>query len=86
MTTRARLPVGLLLAGLLAGCGAVSSPVPPESIGVAAQQAREREKAAKAAREREQAAPKPAPAPPPPAAEEEEEDEVLPEVRPDGTR
>ena len=81
--------VGLLLAGLAAGCGAVGSPVAPESIGVAAQQARERDRAAKAAAARKEPAPAPMPAPaePAPAAEaEEDEGEILPEVRPDGTR
>lgn len=65
----------LLVVILSAGCGAVGSPVAPESIGVAAQQAREKEHEEKAAKERQQA-----------PAEAEEEEEVLPDLRPIGTR
>lgn len=92
MTAGARLGrmAGVLLAVILsAGCGAVGSPVAPESIGVAAQQAREKEREEKAAGERKEAplAPKPAPAEEAPAPEAaEEEEQVLPDLRPIGTR
>ncbi|WP_447975148.1 hypothetical protein [Nitrospira sp. Kam-Ns4a] len=75
----------LLLAALIslsAGCGAVGAPIPPESYGVAAQQAREREREAQAkGRPVPPAAPEVTPKEPKP-----EEEEILPELRPIGSR